>query len=111
VQIFVNLIINALQAMDGHGILTLGVSCTDQRAIISIGDTGTGIPPGIMDKVFEPFYTTKPPGKGTGLGLHSVQSLVKKLGGEIQVQSTVGKGTTFQLHFPLPSTPNVGQPA
>ncbi|MEX2491566.1 MAG: HAMP domain-containing sensor histidine kinase [Nitrospirales bacterium] len=111
VQIFVNLIINALQAMDGHGILTLGASCTDQRAIISIGDTGTGIPPGIMDKVFEPFYTTKPPGKGTGLGLHSVQSLVKKLGGEIQVQSTVGKGTTFQLHFPLPSTPNVGQPA
>ncbi len=111
VQIFVNLIINALQAMDGHGTLTLGASCTDQRAIISIGDTGPGIPPEIMDKVFEPFYTTKPPGKGTGLGLHSVRSLIKQLGGEIQIQSTVGKGTTFQLHFPLPPTPNVGQPA
>ncbi len=102
VQICVNLIINALQAMNGQGTLTLGAKCTDQGVSISIGDTGPGIPPEKMDKIFEPFYTTKPPGQGTGLGLHSVRSLIKQQGGEIQVQSTVGKGTTFQLHFPLP---------
>ena len=102
IQIFVNLIINALQAMDGHGTLTLGASCTDQVATISIGDTGPGISPETMDKIFEAFYTTKPPGKGTGLGLHSVRSLIKQLGGEIEVHSTLGQGTTFQLHFPLP---------
>jgi nitrogen-specific signal transduction histidine kinase len=111
VQIFVNLIINALQAMDGHGTLTLGASCTDQIATISIGDTGPGIPPETMDKIFEPFYTTKPPGKGTGLGLHSVRSLIKQLGGEIQIQSAVGKGTTFHLHFPLPPESSLRQPA
>jgi signal transduction histidine kinase len=110
VQIFVNLLINALQAMDGHGTLTLEAICTDQMATISIGDTGTGIPPETMDNIFEAFYTTKPPGKGTGLGLHSVRSLIKQLGGEIEVHSTLGKGTTFQLHFPLPSMPSVGQP-
>jgi len=102
VQIFVNLIINALQAMDGHGTLTLGASCTDQMATISIGDTGPGISPETMDKIFEAFYTTKPPGKGTGLGLHSVRSLIRQLGGDIEVHSTLGQGTTFQLHFPLP---------
>ena len=111
VQIFVNLIINALQAMDGHGTLTLGASCTDQIATISIGDTGPGIPPETMDKIFEPFYTTKPPGKGTGLGLHSVRSLIKQLGGEIQIQSAVGKGTTFHLNFPLPPESSLRQPA
>ena len=101
VQVFVNLIINALQAMDGHGTLTLGASCTDRIATIKIGDTGPGIPAEKMEKIFEPFYTTKPPGKGTGLGLQSVRSLVQHHGGEIEVQSTVGKGTTFHLHFPL----------
>jgi two-component system NtrC family sensor kinase len=106
VQIFVNLIINALQAMEGHGTLTLGASCTDQIATISIGDTGPGISPETMDKIFEAFYTTKPPGKGTGLGLHSVRSLIKQLGGEIEVHSTLGQGTTFQLHFPLPPESN-----
>ena len=101
VQIFVNLIINALQAMNGHGTLTLGASCTDDVAIIKIEDTGPGIPLDQREKIFEPFYTTKPPSKGTGLGLHSVRSLAKQHGGEIQLASIVGKGTIFQLSFPL----------
>jgi len=75
---------------------------------ISIGDTGPGIPPEKMDKIFEPFYTTKPPGQGTGLGLHSVRSLVQEYGGEVLIQSTVGQGTTFQLEFPL-STPSTSK--
>jgi len=102
VQIFVNLIINALQAMDGQGTLTLEVGRTDLSATISIGDTGPGIPQEHMRKIFEPFYTTKPPGKGTGLGLHSVRSLVQQYGGQIHIHSLVGEGTTFQLEFPLP---------
>jgi signal transduction histidine kinase len=102
VQIFVNLIINALQAMDGQGTLTLEVGRTELSATISIGDTGPGIPQEHMRKIFEPFYTTKPPGKGTGLGLHSVRSLVQQYGGQIHIHSLVGEGTTFHLEFPLP---------
>jgi signal transduction histidine kinase len=101
VQIFVNLIINALQAMDGRGTLTLEADCTDRMATINIGDTGPGIPQEHMRKIFEPFYTTKPPGKGTGLGLHSVRSLIQQYGGKILIQSVVDEGTTFHLEFPL----------
>lgn len=108
VQICVNLIINALQAMNGQGTLTLGARSTDQVVSISIGDTGPGIPPEKMDKIFEPFYTTKPPGQGTGLGLHSVRALVQEYGGKILIQSTVGQGTTFHLEFPL-STPSTSE--
>ncbi len=104
VQIFVNLIINALQAMEGRGMLTLGARATDHVAIISIGDSGPGIPQALLRKIFEPFYTTKPPGKGTGLGLHSVRSLVQQHGGQILIHSIVGEGTTFQIEFPLPSS-------
>jgi signal transduction histidine kinase len=111
VQIFVNLILNALQAMDGQGTLTLGAKSTDLKAIISIGDTGPGIPQEHMRKIFEPFYTTKPPGKGTGLGLHSVRSLVQQYGGKILIDSVVGEGTTFHLEFPLPPEPVPGQTA
>jgi signal transduction histidine kinase len=105
VQIFVNLIMNALQAMNGQGTLTLRARSTDQLVSISIRDTGPGIPPEKMDKIFEPFYTTKPPGQGTGLGLHSVRSLVQEYGGEVLIQSTMGQGTTFHLEFPR-STPS-----
>jgi len=109
VQICVNLMMNALQAMNGHGTLTLGARSTDHKVSISIGDTGPGIPPEKMHKIFEPFYTTKPPGQGTGLGLHSVRSLVQEYGGEVLIQSTMGQGTTFHLEFPIatPSSPEI----
>ena len=108
VQICVNLIMNALQAMNGQGTLTLGARSTDQLVSISIGDTGPGIPPEKMDKIFEPFYTTKPPGQGTGLGLHSVRALVQEYGGQVLIQSTMGQGTTFHLEFPI-STPSTSE--
>ncbi len=101
IQIFVNLIVNALQAMNGQGTLSLSAHHSSHQAHLSIGDTGPGIPPEIMDTIFNPFFTTKPPGKGTGLGLHSVRLLVKNYGGQINLESTVGKGTTFHLTFPL----------
>lgn len=105
VQIFVNLIMNAIQAMEGQGILTLEAVSTDETATISIKDNGPGIPPAHKEKIFEPFFTTKPPGKGTGLGLHSVRSLIQLYGGQIFLESMVGEGTVFHLEFPLMSGP------
>jgi len=103
-QVFVNLLINAIHAMEGAGQLTLSSSCDNGKGFIAISDTGSGIPSDIVDKIFDPFFTTKPPGKGTGLGLHSVRAIVHKLQGELSVNSEVGKGTTFRMTFPLASS-------
>lgn len=105
VQIFVNIIMNALQAMKSRGTLTLGAESRDLKATIRIGDTGPGISQENLRKIFEPFFTTKPPGEGTGLGLYSVRSLVQQYGGQIFIHSVVGEGTTFQLDFPLQPEP------
>jgi signal transduction histidine kinase len=98
-QVFVNLITNAIQAMDSQGILRLAVGSQNGTAIIQISDTGPGIGEELLDKIFEPFFSTKAPGKGTGLGLHVVRTLVEKYGGRISVCSQVGEGTTFCLEF------------
>ncbi|UCE63665.1 MAG: GHKL domain-containing protein [Nitrospirota bacterium] len=99
-QVFVNLMTNAIQAMDGRGTLTLSTWCQDGIAKISISDTGRGIPKENLEKIFEPFFTTKPPGKGTGLGLHNVKEIIKKYQGDLNVESQVGSGTTFTIEFP-----------
>jgi signal transduction histidine kinase len=98
-QVFVNLITNAIQAMDSKGTLRLAVGSQNGIAIIKISDTGPGIADELLDKIFEPFFSTKAPGKGTGLGLHVVRTLVEKYGGRISVCSQVGEGTTFALEF------------
>ena len=67
---------------------------------IKIKDTGQGIPGENLKKIFEPFFSTKPPGKGTGLGLFVTRSLMDKLGGEISVESRLGEGTTFCITLP-----------
>ena len=99
-QVFVNLMTNAIQAMDGRGTLTLSAWRQDGLAKISISDTGPGIPKENLEKIFEAFFTTKPPGKGTGLGLHNVREIVKRYGGNLTVESQVGTGTTFTIEFP-----------
>ncbi len=109
IQIFVNLIVNALQAMNGQGTLTLNVWQTQDHVHLTIKDSGPGIPPELQKRVWDPFYTTKPPGKGTGLGLHSVRLLIQHYGGHIDLDSTVGKGTTFHLTFP-PYRPSPSSP-
>lgn len=98
-QVFVNLITNAIQAMDSKGTLRLAVGSQNDIAIIKISDTGPGIADELLDKIFEPFFSTKEPGKGTGLGLHVVRTLVEKYGGRISVCSQVGEGTTFRLEL------------
>jgi two-component system cell cycle sensor histidine kinase/response regulator CckA len=68
--------------------------------LVEVSDTGTGIPPEIVDKVFEPFFSTKEVGKGTGLGLSTVYGIVKQTGGFVYIDSVVGRGTTFQIFLP-----------
>lgn len=100
-HLFVNLITNAIHAMDGQGQLTLSTRTRGPHIDVSIADTGTGIAPDALPHIFDPFYTTKAPGKGTGLGLYNVRTITEQMGGTIAVDSVVGQGTTFTLSFPL----------
>ena len=99
-QVLVNLFVNAAQAMDDGGKLTVSSFEEDNHTVITIKDTGCGIEKHALQKLFEPFYTTKPTGKGTGLGLYISFSIVEAMGGTIAVDSEVNVGTTFTLSFP-----------
>ena len=102
-QIFINLLMNAFQAMGNGGVLLVRTSMPDDRSVrIEIADTGEGIPPERLDRIFEPFYTTKKSGEGTGLGLYIVRRMVELMQGRIEVKSTVGEGTTFTVTLPQP---------
>lgn len=105
VQIFVNLLTNAIHAMEGKGSLTLATKQTNGQAHVSITDTGCGIPPENLQKIFDPFFTTKTNGMGTGLGLYNVRTILRKYHGDLKIESEVGKGTTFFLTFPT-TTPS-----
>ncbi|MDD2335434.1 MAG: ATP-binding protein [Geobacteraceae bacterium] len=100
-QIFLNLIVNALQAMDTSGCLMIDSSLTeDMKVRVRIRDNGSGIPHDALEKIFTPFYTTKEPGVGTGLGLYVTSTNVDRLHGSIQVESSEGEGSCFTLLFP-----------
>lgn len=101
----VNMAVNARDAMDGEGVLTIGILAAtddDGRDLIAVRvtDTGHGIEPDQIDRIFEPFYTTKEVGKGTGLGLSQVYGFVKQSDGEVTVHSEVDQGTTFTITLP-----------
>lgn len=101
-QAFLNLFINAIQAMPSGGVLSVDVSrAPGSNLRIEIRDTGTGIKPEQLEHIFEPFYTTKAVGRGTGLGLAVTYTLIKKHGGYIEVESEVGTGTAFTIHLPV----------
>jgi signal transduction histidine kinase len=111
-QIVLNLVVNARDAMPNGGTITIRLhNKTLRRArtpsvpngryvLLEVEDTGTGIPPEVLPHIFEPFYTTKPMGQGTGMGLAAVQGAVQQLGGYIEVRTEVGKGTCFSVYFP-----------
>ncbi len=98
-QVLVNLIKNAAQAMSKGGTLTLQTGESGDGVWMSVADTGGGIPQEQINRIFEPFYTTKK--KGTGLGLMIVQRIVRLHGGKIELESRVGNGTTFRIWLPL----------
>lgn len=98
-QVLVNLMKNAIQAMTRGGILTLRTSESSEGVVLSVEDTGGGIPPETLSRIFEPFYTTKK--RGSGLGLMIVQRIVTEHGGRVGVESHVGKGTEFRIWLPL----------
>ena len=109
-QVFMNLIMNARHAINNGGRLSLDTECRpdEQRVIIKISDTGHGIDKKDLSRIFDPFFTTKPTGEGTGLGLSVSYGIVKNHGGDITVDSKVGKGSTFIIALPVLS-PDKGQ--
>jgi two-component system, NtrC family, sensor kinase len=99
-HVFVNLITNAVQAMEHQGILALETRTIDGGTQVRVSDTGSGIAPELLNRIFDPFFTTKPPGKGTGLGLYNIKNVIHHMHGTITVDSQVGRGSTFTLTFP-----------
>jgi two-component system NtrC family sensor kinase len=106
-QVFLNLVNNALDAMEKTGgIITLGAKRAGNDIIVTVSDNGMGIAEANLARVFDPFYTTKPVGKGTGLGLSICYGIIKKIGGDINVRSTKGEGTAFEIRFPVAPAPS-----
>jgi PAS domain S-box-containing protein len=100
-QVFMNLLVNAAQAMEKQGEIRIVTRADDGYVEIRISDTGKGIPKENLSKIFDPFFTTKEVGKGTGLGLNVAYNIIKKHNGTIDVESTVGKGTMFTIRIPV----------
>lgn len=101
-QVFLNLLNNAGDAMEDGGELTLRTAVDDGRVLVSVADTGHGMSPEQLEQCFNPFFSTKKPGKGTGLGLPICRNIAEDLGGAIEARSTPGQGTVFSLLLPIP---------
>jgi len=104
-QVFLNLLVNAMQAIEAtrkpSGRIEITTRTADSQVIIEIADDGCGIPPDTVSKIFDPFFTTKKIGEGTGLGLSITHGIVRDHNGEIEVESTPGKGTRFRVILPI----------
>lgn len=100
-QVLTNLAVNARDAMSGYGVLTITIGRAGAEALLDVRDTGAGIREDAIPHVFEPFYTTKPQGQGTGLGLATVYGIVQQAGGCVEVHSALGHGATFRIRLPL----------
>lgn len=106
-----NLVINARQAIAGDGSIHLRAGVEAHQVWLEVGDTGCGMPPEVQSRIFDPYFTTKPPGQGTGLGLTAVARFVRSSSGLIQVESKAGHGTTFRLRFPKAQGPAAAESA
>jgi signal transduction histidine kinase len=104
VQVWTNLIHNAIQAMDGKGILEIVAAVVNNQVVVEVIDSGVGIAIEIQPNIFKPFFTTKPQGEGSGLGLSISQTIIEKHEGHIEVKSQPGC-TTFIVYLPLKAVP------
>jgi len=108
--VFMNLLVNAIQSLDesgnGAGRIFLRTGRQGDQGWIEIEDNGRGIAPENLARIFEPFYTTRAIGRGTGLGLSSAWGIVRMHGGRIDVRSELGKGSAFRIWLPLARTTN-----
>jgi PAS domain S-box-containing protein len=100
-QVFMNLLVNAHQAISGAGRVVLATAADDMTVCIRVTDSGSGIPADLLDRIWDPFFTTKEVGKGIGLGLALTYDIVKRHGGEIQVESRSGEGSAFTVLLPV----------
>jgi two-component system, NtrC family, sensor kinase len=100
-QVFINLLLNATQAIDERGKICIKTYSKNGYVFLDVRDTGQGIPEENLKRIFDPFFTTKPVGKGTGLGLSLCHEIIKKHSGEIKVASKIGEGTTMTVMLPL----------
>ena len=100
-QVFMNILVNAAHAIEGRGTITLTTGADDLFAWVKIQDTGKGISENEISRIFDPFYTSKPVGSGTGLGLSLSYTIVEKHNGKIEVESTIGVGSTFTVSIPI----------
>lgn len=110
-QVLLDLVTNALQAIEEKGLVQILVRDFDSDLALEIKDNGSGIQPSDLERIFEPFFTTKPPELGTGLGLSVSRSLVEKLGGELEVESELGKGSLFRVILPRTPQPETNEKA
>ena len=99
-QVLLNLLTNAMQAVNSEGTITIAVEDFDDSQVITVSDTGPGIARENLDKIFEPFFSTKSPGRGTGLGLFVSRGIIEKLGGTLEVASQIGRGARFSIRLP-----------
>jgi signal transduction histidine kinase len=106
-QVFLNIVLNALDAMPEGGSLSISCNTTWDREFVYVEftDTGVGIPEQKISDIFNPFFTTKPDAKGTGLGLSVSLGIIRQHGGDIKVRSQVGQGTTFSISLPIAMVP------
>jgi len=99
-QVLLNLLTNAIHAVNSEGTITIAIEDAGDSQVIMVSDTGQGIPRENLDKIFEPFFSTKSPGQGTGLGLFVSRGIVEKLGGTVEVASKIGQGTSLSIRLP-----------
>ena len=106
-QVLLNILDNAIDAVGRDGTITIRTGAAPDRSevFVSVSDTGEGIPPELLSRIFDPFYTTKKVGEGTGLGLAICHSILEKLGGRIHAASAPGQGATFTVTLPLAANP------
>jgi two-component system NtrC family sensor kinase len=111
-QVVLNLVMNAAEATQSKTDrrVTVSTAVGDGVVLLTVSDNGEGIPPENLAKIFDPFFTTKPDGKGVGLGLAVSFGIIEAHGGDIEVKSTVGEGTTFTVSLPLEQPAPPGQP-